>query len=83
MQDLGQDAATVPLGASRAQKFYYLQGPVSLGEWACRLLNLLILWERRWVERRQLEDLDAHLLKDMGITRRQVSLEARKPFWRA
>jgi uncharacterized protein YjiS (DUF1127 family) len=35
----------------------------------------------RWHQRRTLLELDEHLLRDIGITRRQAEQEARKPFW--
>ena len=35
----------------------------------------------RWHQRRQLLDLDDHLLADIGITRDQALEEARKSFW--
>ena len=36
----------------------------------------------RWQQRQDLLDLDDRLLTDIGVTRRQAELEARKPFWR-
>jgi uncharacterized protein YjiS (DUF1127 family) len=35
----------------------------------------------RWQQRQDLLDLDDRLLTDIGVTRRQAELEARKPFW--
>jgi uncharacterized protein YjiS (DUF1127 family) len=48
------------------------------------VLDALSLWLAR---RRQRDELgnraeDAHLLKDIGITREQALREAGKPFWR-
>jgi uncharacterized protein YjiS (DUF1127 family) len=42
---------------------------------------------RHWARRRQREALraladDAHLLRDLGLTREQALEEADKPFWR-
>ncbi|WP_172327304.1 DUF1127 domain-containing protein [Mangrovicoccus sp. HB161399] len=34
-------------------------------------------------QRRQLRQLDAHLLRDLGLTRAQAEREAQKPFWDA
>ena len=34
-------------------------------------------------QRRELKDLDAHLLKDIGITAHQAKAESRRPAWDA
>lgn len=40
---------------------------------------------RRWVrvtgQRRQLGELDAHQLRDIGLTRHEAAREARRHFW--
>ena len=36
----------------------------------------------RWQQRQDLLDLEDRLLTDIGVTRRQAELEARKPFWK-
>ena len=41
----------------------------------------LSTWVSRAEERRQLGMLSDHLLKDIGITRAEVSLEVNKYFW--
>lgn len=48
-----------------------------------RTLATLELWRRRIRERQALLSLDEHILRDVGLTRREVELEGRKPFWRA
>jgi uncharacterized protein YjiS (DUF1127 family) len=48
-----------------------------------RVLATLELWRRRTAERQALLSLDDHILRDVGLTRREVELEGRKPFWRA
>lgn len=50
-----------------------------------RWINLLETrraWAARWRQRRALEDLDNHLLRDIGVTRAEADQEARLPFWR-
>lgn len=42
----------------------------------------LSLWGRRWQQRRQLAQLDERTLRDSGISRYDVLMELRKPFWR-
>lgn len=34
-------------------------------------------------QRRALRDIDDHILKDIGLTRRQAEQEAARPFWDA
>jgi uncharacterized protein YjiS (DUF1127 family) len=42
----------------------------------------LWLWVERVRQRRALADLDDRLLRDIGLTRADVWLEIKKPFWR-
>lgn len=46
-----------------------------------RLKSILTVWFQRWQQRRNLENLPPHLLKDIGITRTAAEEEAAKPFW--
>lgn len=39
-------------------------------------------WHERWRQRRILEEMEAHRLKDIGLSRAQARYEAAKPFWR-
>ena len=48
-----------------------------------RIMDHLLIWQERAAERAHLASLDDHLLKDVGLTRAQADVEARKPFWRA
>jgi len=36
----------------------------------------------RWRQRQQLLELDDRLLADIGLSRRDAQMEARKPFWK-
>ena len=38
---------------------------------------------RRHRSRRQITQLDAHMLKDIGVSFSEAEAEANKPFWRA
>lgn len=46
-----------------------------------RVLERLMLWQSRAAERTALAELDERLLRDMGLSRRDVERESRKPFW--
>ena len=47
------------------------------------IVDLLATWHRRVADRRQLQDLDDQTLRDIGLARGDVEIEAGKPFWRA
>ena len=47
------------------------------------LVDRLLAWQDRAAQRRQLADLDATLLADIGLSRATADHEARKAFWRA
>lgn len=57
-----------------------LYGVASRG--LCRAANLLLLWQQRARDRRQLACLSDQMLHDIGLTRADVFAEASKPFWR-
>ena len=44
--------------------------------------NMLTRWQERKVQRRQLLDLDARLLEDVGISRAEALDHGQRPFWR-
>ena len=47
-----------------------------------RAVDLLLTWQQRARDRRQLQSLSDHMLRDIGLTRADVFAEASKPFWR-
>lgn len=38
-------------------------------------------WYDRWLQRQDLAELDDHILRDIGISPREVERECAKPFW--
>ena len=54
-----------------------------LVEAATRAVRTLLTWQERDQQRHALAQLDARMLKDVGLSRAEVDLESRKPFWRA
>ncbi len=50
---------------------------------AARAIRTLLIWQERDRQRRALAQLDARMLKDIGLSRAEVDLELGKPFWHA
>jgi uncharacterized protein YjiS (DUF1127 family) len=48
-----------------------------------RALDMLLTWQERERQRRQLMTLDTRILSDMGISRADAVAEYSKPFWRS
>jgi uncharacterized protein YjiS (DUF1127 family) len=46
-----------------------------------RATGCVLVWRQRARERRALENLSDHMLRDIGLTRADVMAEATKPFW--
>ncbi|MCB1929096.1 MAG: DUF1127 domain-containing protein [Rhodocyclaceae bacterium] len=68
--------ALVPPVLLRARRRLVIDAP-----WR-RLGATLRLWARRRRGRRELRELDEHILRDVGISRGQARFEGGKPFWR-
>ncbi len=52
-------------------------------EAAARAVRTLLTWQERDQQRRALAQLDARMLKDIGLSRAEVATELRMPFWHA
>jgi uncharacterized protein YjiS (DUF1127 family) len=48
-----------------------------------RIIETLHVWRQRQVQRRQLAQLSARDLHDVGLSWSDIVYEAEKPFWRA
>ena len=48
-----------------------------------RLRETLHTWRQRQLQRRQLAELSARDLHDVGLSWSDIAYEAEKPFWRA
>jgi|GEM_PF-2151638 len=45
------------------------------------LVQILMKWHQRSLDRHRLANLNDHLLRDVGLTRGDVEREIEKPFW--
>ena len=54
-----------------------------LGDTLSAALATPRLWARRRHDRRALLQLDDHMLRDIGVDRRQAEAMGSRPFWRA
>lgn len=45
------------------------------------ILDTWVAWRRRRIDRRRLQQMDDHMLKDIGLSRADVEAEISKPFW--
>lgn len=55
---------------------------IELRAWLARALETIQTWQERARQRRQLQGLGDHMLKDLGLHRADVEAEVAKPFWR-
>jgi len=55
-------------------------GAVDLG---VRLFDQLFTWHQRVRDRQALDQLDAHMLHDIGLSRADVEHEVSKSFWQS
>jgi uncharacterized protein YjiS (DUF1127 family) len=46
-----------------------------------RTVDLVLTWQERARQRHELQSLNDHMLRDIGLTRADVMAEATKPFW--
>ncbi|MBI1208790.1 MAG: DUF1127 domain-containing protein [Azospirillum sp.] len=53
------------------------------GEALVRLHDQISTWSERTEQRRYLSGMPDHLLRDIGLSRADLELEAGKPFWQA
>ena len=78
------EMSTIQMRAAQAARRSSANGRQD-GSWARRIrraADLLLTWQQRARDRRQLQTLSDHMLRDIGLTRADVFAEASKPFWR-
>jgi uncharacterized protein YjiS (DUF1127 family) len=74
-------ALTSPVQGMLGRPFYGDLPPLALRPRG-RALAVLLRWRERARQRRQLREMNDHLLRDIGITRAEAQAEAERPFWR-
>ena len=47
------------------------------------ILARLVAWNRLWIQRQTLKDLDSHMLDDIGVTQKDARTESKRPSWDA
>lgn len=59
---------------------------IHYGDKALRVLGraaeTVLAWQQRASDRKRLAEMDERQLKDMGLSRGDISREVEKPFWR-
>jgi uncharacterized protein YjiS (DUF1127 family) len=78
--------ASVRVGASYATlagRTTHLPAHLVPRGWFANASEQALAWLERARQRRQLQQLGDHMLKDIGISRADVEAEVAKPFWRA
>ena len=83
MRGSNRGATTLSVSPFLTEYFYSRIHTDSLGKWLRAPFDLLLLWDRRCRQRQHLVELDARMLRDIGVTDRAAHREAGKPFWRA
>jgi uncharacterized protein YjiS (DUF1127 family) len=53
------------------------------GQAVLEAVAVVLAWQDRARQRSQLQLMDQRMLRDIGLTRVDIDLETRKPFWRA
>lgn len=59
-----------------------VSGPIRLRDVVAAVIEQVLVWHERAQQRRQLQSLSDHMLRDLGIGRAEVAAETAKPFWR-
>ena len=74
--------STIQVRTTRAARRDLVRQDWSWASAVRRAADLLLTWQQRARDRRQLESLSDHMLRDIGLSRADVLAEASKPFWR-
>jgi len=56
--------------------------PIRVRDVLAAVIEQVLVWHERVRQRRQLQSLSDHMLRDLGLGRADVEAESSKPFWR-
>lgn len=85
MTDLNVETKSIPnYSISRPGRFdlSFADSLRVLRRVATGIVDLLLTWQERANQRFRLEQMNDHMLKDLGISRADVYHETAKPFWK-
>ena len=51
--------------------------------WISKVPTLLLVWQRRYMERQDMASFNEHMLRDIGLSHEDLAREIAKPFWHA
>jgi uncharacterized protein YjiS (DUF1127 family) len=74
--------STIQARTAWAERRGWVRQAWALSRAVGRAVDLLLIWQQRARDRRQLESLNDRMLRDIGLTWADVYAEASKPFWR-
>lgn len=83
--DMHYEAPFVSVMTSTSEMLVRMVGDAveGLNSLADNAFELVTVWQTRNAQRNHLLELDDRLLHDLGLTRADAIVEARKPFWRS
>ena len=70
-----------PMPALTRRHAPFLKAAAALARWSLRAGDTLLLWLERYRQRRALDTLSDHVLKDLGLSRADTGRESGKRFW--
>jgi uncharacterized protein YjiS (DUF1127 family) len=70
------------LAAPAARRAQAGSGPIRVRDVLAAVIEQVLVWHERVRQRRQLQSLSDHMLRDLGLGRADVAAETSKPFWR-
>ena len=70
------------LAVPAARDAHAVSEPIRVRDVLAAVIEQVLVWHERVRQRRQLQSLSDHMLRDLGLGRADVEAESSKPFWR-